>query len=175
MGEEVEILLIFQGKEQEGAWNKCLELSNHRAIHNQNDFKPTIENTEIQKDSMTYPRIHSTFIIKLRANFLYTRTFYRRQLFVSTLDKNTQNVSIKGQFFLDLGWQTQPNISFALKTLQHLVEYYVYVGKWDEFVLIHGNRQPYFSVIFFLPFKVRGEKKKKNRIRTAALGEFWVI
>lgn len=134
-------------------------MSNHRAIHNQNDFKPAIVNTEIQKDLVTYPRIHSTFIIKLGTNFLYTRSFYPRQLLVSTLDKNTQNLSIKAQFFLDLGWQTQPNISFALKTLQHLIEYYVYVGKWDEFVLIHGYRQPYFSVIFFLPFKV---KKKKN-------------
>lgn len=113
-------------------------MSNHRAIHNQNDFKPTIENNEIQKNSVTYPRIHSTFIIKLGANFLYIRTFYPRQLLVSTLDKNTQNVSIKAQFFLDLGWQTQPNISFALKTLQYLVEYYVCIGKWDESVLIHG-------------------------------------
>lgn len=55
----------------------------------------TIEGTEIQKDSVTYSRIHNVFIQKLGAIFLYTRLFHPRKFLVSTLNENTQNVSIK--------------------------------------------------------------------------------
>lgn len=50
----------------------------------------TIEDTEIQKGSLTHPRIHNTFIIKLGTYFLYTRPFQSRQLLVSSVDENIQ-------------------------------------------------------------------------------------
>lgn len=36
-----------------------------------------------------------------------------------------------------------------------MVMYAVYGEKWDEFVLIHGHRQAYFAIFFFLILNIK--------------------
>lgn len=115
-------ILIFQGKEQEGAWNKWLELSDHRAIHNKlyHSVHWRHWNSETFSDISKDTQVHSSWFWEPAS---YNKAFLPKATSCLNSGWKYSRCIYQVQFLLDSEWQTQPNISFSVKILQHFIEY----------------------------------------------------